>query len=399
MKDIYIWGTGYFAEHVYSAINTKECVVRGFIDSDKEKQGKLWNNRLDIYSPSQLVNLEYDFIILSMLKFESVETNCNELGIEKNKVIAYWKDFDHIFRNRALDSLEERRIRKIYEYRMDSAPYEWGVKPVPKIESAEKLLKKIIQDKSSLCRFGDGEFEIMRGHIRPWFQSVSETLKDRLIEVLNSYEEFINIAVAQNFVDLDKFKERDADIIRAYMAYDTRKDIINFLDMKRTYYDAYVTRPYILYKNKRNAERLFPLFKKIWKDRSVIIVEGKYGRIGIKNDLFDASKSIKRVICPPRDAWMFYEKIKQTVIDIACRNDLICISLGPTATVLAYDLAKIGYQAIDIGQVDNEYDWYCMGADKRTSIKGKMVAEIKENNELEDFIDSKYFSQIAAEIY
>ena len=239
----------------------------------------------------------------------------------------------------------------------------------------------------------------MRGHIRPWFQSVSETLKDRLIEVLNSYEEFINIAVAQNFVDLDKFKERDADIIRAYMAYDTRKDIINFLDMKRTYYDAYVTRPYILYKNKRNAERLFPLFKKIWKDRSVIIVEGKYGRIGIKNDLFDASKSIKRVICPPRDAWMFYEKIKQTVIDIACRNDLICISLGPTATVLAYDLAKIGYQAIDIGQVDNEYDWYCMGADKRTSIKGKMVAEIKENNELEDFIDSKYFSQIAAEIY
>ena len=290
MKDIYIWGTGYFAEHVYSAINTKECVVRGFIDSDKEKQGKLWNNRLVIYSPSQLVNLEYDFIILSMLKFESVETNCNELGIEKNKVIAYWKDFDHIFRNRALDSLEERRIRKIYEYRMDSAPYEWGVKPVPKIESAEKLLKKIIQDKSSLCRFGDGEFEIMRGHIRPWFQSVSETLKDRLIEVLNSYEEFINIAVAQNFVDLDKFKERDADIIRAYMAYDTRKDIINFLDMKRTYYDAYVTRPYILYKNKRNAERLFPLFKKIWKDRSVIIVEGKYGRIGIKNDLFDADR-------------------------------------------------------------------------------------------------------------
>ena len=167
MKDIYIWGTGYFAEHVYSAINTKECVVRGFIDSDKEKQGKLWNNRLVIYSPSQLVNLEYDFIILSMLKFESVETNCNELGIEKNKVIAYWKDFDHIFRNRALDSLEERRIRKIYEYRMDSAPYEWGVKPVPKIESAEKLLKKIIQDKSSLCRYGEEEFEIKRGHIGP----------------------------------------------------------------------------------------------------------------------------------------------------------------------------------------------------------------------------------------
>ena len=399
MNDIYIWGTGYFAEHVYSAINTKECVVRGFIDSDKEKQGKLWNNRLVIYSPSQLVNLEYDFIILSMLKFESVETNCNELGIEKNKVIAYWKDFDHIFKNRALNILEEQRVRKIYEYRMDSAPYEWGVKPVPKIESAEKLLKKIIQDKSSLCRFGDGEFEIMRGHERPWFQSVSDTLKYRLIEVLNSHEESINIAVAQNFIELDKFKERDADIIRAYMAYDTRDDIIKFLDMNRTYYDAYVTRPYILYQNKKNADILFPLFKEIWKNRSVIIVEGKYGRIGINNDLFEGSNNIKRVICPHKDAWMTYEKIKQAVLGIACKNDLICISLGPTATVLAYDLAKIGYQAIDIGQVDNEYDWYCMGADKRISIKGKMVAEIEKNSELEDFADSKYFSQIAIEIY
>ena len=223
MKDIYIWGTGYFAEHVYSAINTKECVVRGFIDSDKEKQGKLWNNRLVIYSPSQLVNLEYDFIILSMLKFESVETNCNELGIEKNKVIAYWKDFDHIFRNRALDSLEERRIRKIYEYRMDSAPYEWGVKPVPKIESAEKLLKKIIQDKSSLCRFGDGEFEIMAGKERAVFQKYDSELAQRLIEVISSEDERLLIAIANNYGMLDPYIEDTADGIRSYMNEETRK--------------------------------------------------------------------------------------------------------------------------------------------------------------------------------
>ena len=58
-------------------------------------------------------------------------------------------------------------------------------------------------------------------------------------------------------------------------------------------------------------------------------------------------------------------------------NRLICITLGPAATVLAYDLGKAGIQAIDIGQLDNEYEWYLQGVQERTEIKGKMVAEIK----------------------
>lgn len=41
------------------------------------------------------------------------------------------------------------------------------------------------------------------------------------------------------------------------------------------------------------------------------------------------------------------------------------ISLGPTATVLAYDLFKAGYQAIDFGHVDVEYEWWRMGAHKK----------------------------------
>ena len=83
---------------------------------------------------------------------------------------------------------------------------------------------------------------------------------------------------------------------------------------------------------------------------------------------------------------------------IAKEDDLICISLGPAATVLAYDLAEGGYQAVDIGQVDNEYDWYIRGAKERTAIKGKMVAEYLENRLPEDIGDEVYDSQIAVEI-
>ena len=43
---------------------------------------------------------------------------------------------------------------------------------------------------------------------------------------------------------------------------------------------------------------------------------------------------------------------------------------------MAYDLAKKGYQAIDFGQVDNEYEWFLRQATERIVIEGKSVSEV-----------------------
>lgn len=396
MRKVYIWGAGHYAEHVYNMISRETCVIEGMIDLNQEKQGMLWNNTLMIYSPDDLLKLEYDYVILSMIKYESAESQCKELGIPDEKVIIYWKnpESDGVFKSRSLAILEEQRKRKIYENRLDSAPYEWGLKRVPQIEPSEILLNKMIRDKSSLCRFGDGEFEIMRGNNRPWFQSNSETLRTRLLEVINSKSECINIAIAQNFINLEALKEEAADDIRDYMAFQTREDILKMLDMDRVYYDTYVTRPYIIYRDKRNADIIFPLFKKLWKNRSLLIIEGKYARNGVNNDLFDSADSIRRIVCPSKNAWSKYDEIKKSVLDAAKKQDLICISLGPTATVLAYDLANMGFQSVDIGQIDNEYEWYLMGAKERTPIEGKMVAEVENNRTIEAFYNQIYYSEI-----
>ena len=93
-----------------------------------------------------------------------------------------------------------------------------------------------------------------------------------------------------------------------------------------------------------------------------------------------------------------YDKIKDTILHVAEMDDLICISLGPSATVLAYDLAKLGYQALDIGQIDNEYDWYLRGADERVAIEGKMVAEITQHKIVNQVNDIQYTSQVVAVI-
>ena len=82
----------------------------------------------------------------------------------------------------------------------------------------------------------------------------------------------------------------------------------------------------------------------------------------------------------------------------ADREALVCISLGPCATVLAYDLAKKGYQALDIGQIDNEYDWYVKGAREREDIPGKLVAERPAGQNLYLNQETDYRNQVIAKI-
>lgn len=70
------------------------------------------------------------------------------------------------------------------------------------------------------------------------------------------------------------------------------------------------------------------------------------------------------------------ELIKQ---DPSNQEKLVLLALGPTATVLAYDLAILGYQAVDIGHIDIEYEWYQKKAFEKIPIEGKFVNESATN--------------------
>lgn len=400
MVQIYIWGAGHYIQQIIEEIDDTKVSILGILDNDVKKQGQNLFFHIPVISPRNIVGIDFDYIVVSVKRYKKIEEECKDLGIPEEKVIVYWKgEYEKaIFKERARRVEELMKERMRYQARLDSAPYEWGLLSVPEIRSGEELLKKIIRNHSSLCRFGDGEFEMIREKERPWFQKPDRALSERLKEVLFSEDDSINIAIAQNFVRLSKYKEESADIIRAYMHGETRKTILGLLDEKRVYYDAYVTRPYMIYKDKKNADKIFPLFKEVWKGREVVLVEGEYARIGIGNDLMRNAYSVKRILCPSRNAWDKYDRIINTVLKTISRTSLVCISLGPCATVLAYDLAKAGYQALDIGQLDNEYEWYLQGVEERVEIMGKMVAEIIAEQKLEMLDELDYSDQIIAKL-
>ena len=79
------------------------------------------------------------------------------------------------------------------------------------------------------------------------------------------------------------------------------------------------------------------------------------------------------------------------------RDKLILIALGPTATVLAYDLAKEGYWAIDIGHLDLEYEWFLKG-EGYSYIPQKYNNEVPGDDEVIQIHDMGYEKSILTKI-
>ncbi len=126
----------------------------------------------------------------------------------------------------------------------------------------------------------------------------------------------------------------------------------------------------------------------------------KKTRLGVGNDLFNNVNSIQRIICPAENAFNLYDQIYKEALKID-KNKLFLISLGPTATILAFDLYKARYQAIDIGHVDIEYEWYLRKATTKIKIENKYTNEAWGCNgriNITDVNDQKYFNQILVKI-
>ena len=402
MKKVYIWGTGKYLKVVYGAINKDLCSVEGIIDSDETKQGKFLFADLCAESPAVLLYGKFDYILISAKNYQPILADCKGLGIADDKILIFWKnqkDLYSIIDEKSKKIIELEEELQICKWKLDSLPYELGVKQGPKIKSSEELLQYIIQKKVSLCRFGDGEFEIMRELERPWFQNVDLELSRRLKTVLHSDHRNIAIAIANNFGSLDCYTEKAANAIRQYLYGGTRKEVMEFFENDRFYFDAYVSRPYLMYRDKNNAKIIFDLLKKIWENRNLLIVEGENSKMGVGNDLMMNTKRIRRVICPAQNAFSQYSKILNTVQNLVSEDELVIVSLGPTATVLAYDLGISGIQTLDVGQIDNEYEWFIRNAEDRVEIPGKCVAELSWCHQPNAVIaDNSYEEQIVGRI-
>jgi len=262
--------------------------------------------------------------------------------------------------------------------------------------SIDETLDKIISEKCSISRFGDGEFLYMIDHLNLPFQKQDPVLREKLFQILKSDEPGILIGLPTGYHSLKNLYYESRHTWRSQITWIYPR-LSRYIDKNKTYFNSSFTRPYIEYKDKTHARAYFKKIKKIWENRDVILIEGEKSRLGAGNDLFEKVLSIKRILASAHHAFSKYNEL----LNEACRHPkstLFLIALGPTATVLAYELAKKGYQAIDIGNIDIEYEWYLRGANKKIKIPGKYTSEAPGGRIVENINDESYEKQIIARV-
>lgn len=264
------------------------------------------------------------------------------------------------------------------------------------VMSSMETIAYIKEHRCSVSRYGDGELDIAMGQKLKSFQVDTPELTEKLWQVLRERQDGLLICMPRFFNSLSGCK-KETRIFWSGWKVKKQAKIVTLLretvGEDYVYGDTQVTRPYIDYKFPKDAQKIFPALKTLWKGRDILIVEGEQTRLGIGNDLFSGATSIKRMLCPARNAFDYYEDIL-SAIKAYWNGELILMALGATATVLASDLTKCGIQALDIGHVDIEYEWMKMGAECKCAIPGKYTNEVLNGRQPEDCSDQDYLSQI-----
>ncbi len=267
----------------------------------------------------------------------------------------------------------------------------------PIVKSIEATLEKIIKDKCSVARYGDGEFNLAFGNSID-FQKCNHTIQNRLREILLLEDENFMVCITGEIYSKNEDLILQAKNYWKNFAVRNRLKLAKVLKKNKVYYHASISRFYMNYKNKDKCEYYSSLLKNIWQEKDIVFVEGRKSRLGVGNDFFDNAKSIKRILCPENQAFDVYNEIFSAIKSNVDKTSLILLALGPTATVMAYDLYKEGYQAIDIGHVDIEYEWMRMNATEKVAVKGKYVNEVEEGKIVDDISNNEYLSQIIAKV-
>ncbi|MBP3938154.1 MAG: SP_1767 family glycosyltransferase [Clostridia bacterium] len=266
------------------------------------------------------------------------------------------------------------------------------IRKPPAVMGIDETMDCIIDNKISIARFGDGEIKLVN-KTDISFQKSSSELAERLREVLAADKEGFLPCILSYF---DYDSEITQDTNNHWKKHMNRYRYVwyKYTNPKLQYGNSFISRFYLEIADKSTAAKRFEKLKQIWDNRDIIIIEGEKSRLGVGNDLFDNVKSIKRILCPVDNAYEKYKEILEASIKNSFDNVLFILAVGPTATVLAYDLFKAGFQALDIGHADIEYEWFKAGATKKQPVTNKYVNEAGGGNGVAESADKKYLSEI-----
>ena len=219
------------------------------------------------------------------------------------------------------------------------------------IMDEHSTIQYLIDHRASIARYGDGELKLCTGR-RAKSQVCSAGIQNRMREILvsrNNNNCLVGIPRIYSSEDKCRMSERKWSFWKNY-ANDKH---LPLYDKYKLYGSAFITRPDAA-PGIDNAE-YYAKIKSLWKDREVLILHGKGTGFLKSPSLLDGVKKYQEAIGPPTNAYSEHKSLLKRMLLTSDRDTIILISLGPEATILAWDLACNERQALDLGHLGMFY--------------------------------------------
>lgn len=208
----------------------------------------------------------------------------------------------------------------------------------PLVLSERQTLRAAL-DGLSIARYGDGELKIARGADAK-SQRHSPDLGNRLRQVLAAEAGPCLVCIPNIESNTPKAEFWRTYLDPKYTRFYTGGSRI----VGPAYGSSFITRPdsapWI------DSADYWKLVIDLWRDRDVVLVRGSSKSLCAAD--LALAKSVDEIIVSRQHAWVDYPALMAR-LGGEKRRVLLC--LGATATVLAFDLAALGVQALDLGHI------------------------------------------------
>lgn len=199
----------------------------------------------------------------------------------------------------------------------------------PIVIDEDETLDQVLGGKS-LSRFGDGEFNLAIGG-KCVTQKHNIKIQNRLLSILYHCDKCLVGIPRVGVGPKSEFWSR-------YL----RNEIVELFGHKE-YASAFITRPdsapWI------NRPDYWNKLKGLWAGKDITLVRGS--EKSLTSEMLPEARTITEIVAPSKHAFDHYDYLLGRIG--APKTVLLC--LGPTATILAVDLAKRGSHAIDLGHI------------------------------------------------
>lgn len=210
----------------------------------------------------------------------------------------------------------------------------------------DETLDMIIEKKMSVARYGDGEIKMTTSLAGCMFENSSYYVTSKLRTILQENHNNLLVCIPGDMRD-------------SWWSDFWQKEFSNFSNflIKKVYGHSFVSRAAFRQLGQVGVEK----WKKVWDNRKVVFVTGSGSRFNYKHELFDNLNDYNIVSSTATHATRDIPRLVSE-LSMKDKDTLFLLALGPAATILAYELSLLGFQAIDIGHITNCYDSVFNGA-------------------------------------